>query len=357
MGNQFCGNCGAPVTEGQAFCGKCGQKVAAEEQMGASAQPQPAYAPYIAPAPSPYYARPKNSGTALIVLASAFILLAAAVLVLVFVLGPADVKPQLLNGELRQATLKTENIFNYNTDYFAKSDLGDTETADIMLKLNGAGLGTLTLDSAQLDAACKNGKIAAEAIQDQNLKIRLDGAIHKAKDGYTIEGTWKATIVKGIGRGELAQGTWKAVQAGSAVAEDESPGGSLAAKDLEGTWKGPMTLAEVPGLDANPNLTEDVKQTIRESIGNPIDSLFVFKDGILWVGDPQNAVTAPDSEKAAVSFEGNRFKADIKTEMGLAHVEGELVQGTLKGQIDFEGVPYSDTVKLPVKASFSAQKQ
>ena len=356
MGNQFCGNCGAPMTEGQVFCGKCGKKATAEAGPVFSAPPQPAYAPYTVPAPNPYYAPPRKKGTAFIVLAALFLLLAAAVLVLVFVLGPADVKPQVLNGDW-QATLKTENIFNYKTDYFTKSDLGDTEEASITLNLSGSGFGTLAFNSAEFEAACKNGKIAAEAIRDQSLKIRLDGAVHKAKNGYTIDGTWKATIIKGANMGEIAQGTWKAARTVLPSTENEGLNGDLAAKDFEGTWKGPMTLAEVPGLDTNPNLTEDMKQTIRASVGDPIDTLFVFTDGVLWVGDPQDAKAAPDSEKAAVSFEGNHFKADIKTKMGLAHVEGELIEGTLNGLIDFEGVPYSDTVKLPVKASFNAQKQ
>lgn len=384
---QFCPNCGAPAKEDQFFCGKCGFQT----QAAPGAVPRPPAAPYAGQAPS--YARKKRGGTALIVLAIVCFLLAAGCVTAVLLWGPADVSPKELNGEW-VLKVKPVTLINSKTDYFKKSDIGKETTAPVTLSLGKDGTGTMTIEQAGIAAAAyKSGKFAAE-IMDGNMKLRFDGLVRKDRDGVYMEGSFVCTITKGTDKGDIARGTWKATadtdgtqsdavssadnedepeisndatQSAEKSAEKTEPAPSqepspaaLTPKDVEGIWVGNMVMQEIPGLDSIPGLTDEERKEIRESKGSEKETAFVFKQGMLWIGGTEKMDNPVQQETAAAVFGPDGFSADVPTSLGLAHIKGTLVTegGTqkIKGTIDFDALPYSDTVKLPVKATFYAQK-
>lgn len=393
----FCPKCGKPAGDGTIFCSSCGYKFGTPVQNGADqpqqpyAQPQQPYAqpqqPYAQPQ-QPYtqtplqyqQPRPQKKGMLLIVLSIVFFVLAAGVVTAIFLLGPYNAEPKILNGEW-DCVLKVEKIFNEDTSYINKSDLGDEKDTQLKLDLDKYGEGEMVINGITFNAAYKDGKITAESMLDDKLQFSLDGMLKKGKEGLTFTGTWKYTIMKGTDKGGVASGSWMAVL----VEPDEEPSATksslpgakatqsaplqtavpagISLADLEGAWIGDLALEEIPGMEQNPNIPESDKAIMRSEIGTKSEKVFIFKNGKLWVGEESDSTDIADVDMGTVTISGTSFNADVTTVIGKANITGNLINegGTakIKCSLVFPEIPTpsSTAITVTIKASFTGVKQ
>ena len=391
----FCPKCGKPVEDRQAFCSSCGTNVGGEAQAEVYMSPQQ---PYAQPQSQMVYTTPTNNrnlkkkGTLIIILSIIFLVLAGGAVAAIFLLGPYNAKPAELNGEW-DCVMKVEQVAKDYASFISEDNKGDERDVQMMLTLDKKGKGKMVISSMTMDTAYKDGKISATSMLDDKLAVTIDAMLKKDKEGLTFNGTWKYTLIKGTGKGEIASGSWIAVlvepadeqstAASSAKSQSEQPdatakgpvtpasstaplpsiNASITATDMEGSWKGQIVMTDIPGLDANSNISDEDKATMRKDIGSSSEMVFIFKNEKLWIGQESDAEGITENDMGNVSFGGNSFNADVVTPIGKAHVTGDVVEDAgkklIKCSLIFSEIPAAGTgtEKVTVLASFNGEKQ
>ena len=378
----FCPQCGKPMEAGEAFCSQCGYKAENGGQRGGYAPP--GSMPYNPPvqtayAASPYSAHAKGKLNLFIILSALFILLAGAVVALTFVFMPYNAGPKELNGNW-DMMLRLDSVPNEDAGYANASDIGKERDMSMLLSLDRKGEGEATINGLRFGAAYENGKIAVKGMMDEKLQISLQGTLKKENKDLVFSGSWEYTIVKGSGKGVVAQGIWRAIlvepgeeavssggfiqpETPASSQETAADAGTLAA-DLEGTWKGMLVMETISGLEENPNISEEDKAYMLEEAGQEYELVLVVRNGMFWLGDEYDLEYMTDEDMGSLTISGSSFYGTVETANGLAaNLTGELVSdsGTpmVRCDVVFPDVPAysSETEMVTVIASFSGIKQ